>query len=188
LKDDRVLLVAVQQGTGQLTWNDFFAYASGWDEARQRYLGLTAGQSGQSITLDGQSMLVKPDPALRQMDHDQVEQRRKSEAQQRKTEKLDGQKGEEPAEKVPDFSDTPPEKKQRRFYGTVELDSLRASRDVGKIVENVIQHLTSLPHAEITIALEIHADLPDGAPDDVIRTVTENASTLKFRDFGFEEG
>jgi len=39
----------------------------------------------------------------------------------------------------------------------------------------------------VTITLEIQADLPDGASDHIIRTVTENAHTLKFKDFGFEE-
>jgi hypothetical protein len=37
------------------------------------------------------------------------------------------------------------------------------------------------------VTLEIEAHLPDGAPEDVVRTVTENASTLKFTDQGFEE-
>ncbi|MDR7454895.1 MAG: hypothetical protein QN137_10530 [Armatimonadota bacterium] len=33
---------------------------------------------------------------------------------------------------------------------------------------------------------DIHAEVPDGVPDHVVRTVTENARTLKFRDHGFE--
>ena len=32
------------------------------------------------------------------------------------------------------------------------------------------------------------ADLPEGAPDKVVRTVTENALTLKFKSHGFEKG
>ena len=34
--------------------------------------------------------------------------------------------------------------------------------------------------------MEIEAVIPDGAPDQVIRTVTENSRTLKFDDSGFE--
>ncbi|HET9014864.1 MAG TPA: hypothetical protein VFN57_04670 [Thermomicrobiaceae bacterium] len=37
------------------------------------------------------------------------------------------------------------------------------------------------------ITLEIEADVPGGVPDDVMRTVTENARTLKFTGYGFEE-
>jgi hypothetical protein len=29
--------------------------------------------------------------------------------------------------------------------------------------------------------------IPDGAPDDVVRTVSENARTLKFEQHGFEQ-
>lgn len=76
----------------------------------------------------------------------------------------------------------------RRFYGTAELDETRVGRDAGQIAEAVIQHLTSLMGAHVTVTLEIHADLPDGAPDHIVRTVSENAYTLKFKDFGFEEG
>ena len=35
--------------------------------------------------------------------------------------------------------------------------------------------------------LEIEAALPHGAPDNIVRTVTENARTLKFKSQGFEE-
>jgi hypothetical protein len=37
------------------------------------------------------------------------------------------------------------------------------------------------------LTLEIEADLPDGAPDNTVRVVTENARTLKFKSQGFEE-
>ncbi len=30
------------------------------------------------------------------------------------------------------------------------------------------------------MTLEIHAEIPEGAPEDVVRTVTENAMTLSF--------
>ncbi len=81
-----------------------------------------------------------------------------------------------------------PAKKERRFYGAVELNPTRIGRDAGQIAEAIIQHLNTLPDAKVTITLEIHADLPEGASNHIVRTVTENAHTLKFKDFGFEEG
>ena len=36
------------------------------------------------------------------------------------------------------------------------------------------------------IGLEIEAELPEGAPEDVQRTVSENAGVLKFDSHGFE--
>lgn len=78
------------------------------------------------------------------------------------------------------------EKKLRRFYGTVQLDTLHLGRDAGMIGEPIIQHLSGLVGAEVTVTLDIHAALPDGAPDNVVRTVTENAKR-KFDQFSFEE-
>jgi hypothetical protein len=50
----------------------------------------------------------------------------------------------------------------------------------------VVQHLSSLLGAEVTITLEITAQIPEGTPDHVVRTVSENARTLNFNGFGFE--
>lgn len=80
----------------------------------------------------------------------------------------------------------PPERRLRRFYGTVEVDPLRAGRDVGQIAEAVIQHLAGQVGARVKVTLEIEAELPDGAPDNVVRTVMENARTLRFRTAEFE--
>jgi len=66
------------------------------------------------------------------------------------------------------------------------LDPVRLSRDVAQIADAIVQHLASLPKAEVELSLEIQAKLPEGAPGDVVRTVTENAKTLKFREYGFE--
>jgi len=51
----------------------------------------------------------------------------------------------------------------------------------------VVQHLSGLLGAEVTVTLDIDAEIPSGAPDDVVRTVTENCRTLKFENSGFEE-
>ncbi|MGH7451282.1 MAG: DUF499 domain-containing protein, partial [bacterium] len=56
LRDESVLLDAIRQGVNSLTWSDFFAYASGFDEVTGRYLGLVAGKFPQ-ITLDSLSLL-----------------------------------------------------------------------------------------------------------------------------------
>ena len=60
-------------------------------------------------------------------------------------------------------------------------------RDAGRIAEGVIAHLAGLPGAQVTVTMEIEAEIPGGASDQVVRTVTENARTLKFKQFGFEE-
>ena len=51
----------------------------------------------------------------------------------------------------------------------------------------MIAHLAGLVGAKVTVILEVAAEIPDGAPDHVVRTVTENSRTLKFISQGFEE-
>ena len=75
-----------------------------------------------------------------------------------------------------------------RFFGTVEVDPDRAARDMGRIAEEVLQHLATLPRAKVRVAVEIEADVPGGVADDTQRVVMENCRTLKFRDLGFEKG
>ena len=77
--------------------------------------------------------------------------------------------------------------KPRRYYGTVALDAARVGRDASRIADEVISHLAGLVGTTVTVTLEIEASIPNGAPETVVRTVTENARTLKFKNQGFEE-
>ena len=61
-----------------------------------------------------------------------------------------------------------------------------ATEDASRIADEVIAHLAGLVGAEVSVTLEIEARLPGGAPDQVVRTVTENSRTLKFTSQGFE--
>jgi hypothetical protein len=81
----------------------------------------------------------------------------------------------------------PPLERKLCFYGTVELDATAVGRDAGQIGEAVIQHLAGQVGARVKVTLEIEAELPEGAPDNVVRTVSENARTLKFKSSGFED-
>ena len=75
----------------------------------------------------------------------------------------------------------------RRFFGTVRLDPDRAGRDMGTVAEEVLQHLTTLPGAEVEVSVEISAKVPSGVDRTVRRIVEENCRTLRFRSHGFEE-
>ena len=89
-----------------------------------------------------------------------------------------------------DGSGTPdptPAPRARRFHGTVQLDPTRVGRDASRIAEEVIAHLSGLMGAIVTVTLEVDAEISEGAPDNVVRTVTENSRTLKFTSQGFEK-
>jgi hypothetical protein len=182
---------AVQQGVAAVLWTDNFAYADAWDETKQRYLGLKAGEY-ITANLNGQSLLVKPDVAQKQREADAELERQRQEAQAG----VSGSTGAKTTTGSYDTSTatgsssttvTPPPKKLQRFYGSVDLDPLRVTRDTGLVADEVLQHLTSLLGAKVKVTLEITVEVPDGVPDHVVRTVTENCRTLKFKNQAFEE-
>jgi hypothetical protein len=77
--------------------------------------------------------------------------------------------------------------KLNRYHGTVTLDPARTGRDASRIADEVLTHLVGLVGANVTVTLEIDAEIPGGTPDAVVRTVTENSRTLKFtNNSGFE--
>jgi len=69
----------------------------------------------------------------------------------------------------------------------VVLDAARAGRDASRIADEVLAHLVGLVGADVRVTLEIEAAIPNGAPENVVRTVTENCRTLKFGSQGFEK-
>ena len=64
------------------------------------------------------------------------------------------------------------------------LDATRTVRDASRVADEVITHLAGLVGANVTVTLEIDAQIPNGAPNHVVRT--ENSRTLKFSSHGFE--
>jgi hypothetical protein len=125
------------------------------------------------ITGDDSGLLVRPEVARRQID-------REAEANEVK-EKVEVKEKEKEKEK----DDRPP--KPKRYHGTVILDPARVGRDAGRIADEVVTHLVGLLGSSVRVTLEIEAEIPQGAPDNVVRTVTENSRTLKFTgNSGFE--
>jgi hypothetical protein len=86
----------------------------------------------------------------------------------------------------PASSHDPTDNAQRRFYAVAKLDPERYQRDFGKIASEIITNLAGQLGTDIEITVEIHARNEDGFTDNVIRTVSENARTLKIDPYGFE--
>ena len=173
-----VLVQAIRDGLALLTWqSDTFAYAESHDEGAGRYRGLRGGQV-VALTAESGGLLVKPDLARRQME---------AEVAPTPDHSLNPSRGQgyDPGSGLTP-SPPPPERKLRRFHGTVSLDPARVGRDASRIADEVIAHLAGQVGAEVTVTLEIEASLPDGASDQIVRTVTENSRTLKFTSHGFE--
>lgn len=73
-----------------------------------------------------------------------------------------------------------------RFYGTAELKASTYVTELKKIHDEVLVHLNRAPGTSVRLTLEVEAIALDGFDDDTVRTVAENAQTLKFRQSGFE--
>ena len=183
LKSSNVLLEAVKSGLGLLTWSvESFAYADGYDAEKGRYLGLRTGDVQVDLS---KGLLVQPDAATRQFEAERV-------IIESAPVNPINHTAAEPAFGVAEPSLTPPPNEPRevqlkRFYGSARLDPTRFIRDANSIGEAVVQHLNGLAGAEVELVLEIRARFDTGAPENVVRTVTENSRTLKFSSAGFEE-
>lgn len=184
LKAPSVLVEAVRSGLGLLTWSqDTFAYAESFDDAADRYRGL---QGGRQVWLDDESpigLLVKPDVALRQLT---AETPSAPGGSTQPPTSGGGTTQPGPGTK-PDEKKPAPPAAPKRFHGTATLDPARVGRDAGRIADEVIAHLAGLLGSKVTVTLEIEAEVPTGAPEHVVRTVTENCRTLKFDSQGFEK-
>ncbi|HLH76048.1 MAG TPA: hypothetical protein VKV28_04490 [Candidatus Binataceae bacterium] len=189
LRDSEVLAQAIADGLTLTSWTqDSFAYADGWDEQSQRYRGLQIGRRIQ-VSLDGGGLLVKPAVAQAQFAADQDEQNKRTTGNGGSESKEEGFKGARNGEAETSTGKTiPPEPpKARRFHGSVTLNPVRLGRDAADIANEIVQHLLKQPGARVEVTLEIQAEIPTGATEDLTRTVSENCRTLKFRNFDFEE-
>lgn len=68
----------------------------------------------------------------------------------------------------------------------MDIDPQRVNREVGIIVDQIIERLVSNPGTNVQIRIEISASNPDGFDDSTVRTIKENSCTLKFNNFDFE--
>jgi hypothetical protein len=50
----------------------------------------------------------------------------------------------------------------------------------------VLAHLATFPNIRVRVSIEIEVEMPEGAPEHVRRTVSENAQVLIFERQGFE--
>ena len=81
----------------------------------------------------------------------------------------------------------PPRPRNTRFSMTATLDSTRVIKNISSLMDEVINHLTAINGASVEIKLIVDANLPEGASQPMVRTITENCKTLKVEDFGFDD-
>jgi hypothetical protein len=169
LRDISVLEGAVRDGTSSLLWrSETFAYAAA-REAGGEYRGIVAGRLAEtpvtstSLIVDG-SVLPDPLPGTEMKPVPEPTA------------------GTEPLK--------PPVARVRRFHGEVALaDPRRPIPELTKIVDEVIGRLAQQTDVRLHVTVQVEAEhsAADGFTDDTVRTISENAKTLRFRDFGWEK-
>jgi predicted AAA+ superfamily ATPase len=184
LKDSDVLLDAIREG---IKSKDYFGYASSFDSDKGRFLGLVFNStSNNSVLIDSNSILVKPEAAVRQISGDN---------------QLDHVASYEAISSVSDSQPKSPVQNQdvslgispadarlkKRFFGSIQLNPMRLGRDADRVAEEIVQYLNALMDAKVDVTLEIKVEVQSGVPDNIVRTINENCRELKFRQYSFEE-
>ena len=150
---------------------------------RQR--AVTAAWSAEqhaAVVLDATSVLVKPEVASRQLDEE-----RQRTAGPTLADEQEARRGTTDEPSAAGVGSRPPAQPSapKRFYGRVTVEPVRMLRDLGDIADAIVGQL-GRADAEITITVEIDATAEKGFSNDVRRTVSENARTLKFSTQEFE--
>ena len=197
-----VLEDAIRSG---LNSKEYFALAAGKSE--DRYLDLKFNQ--YVGFLDKSALLVKANVAEAQIEAEAEEARRREELRRKWEQEQQGNGtqnypaggGNRPitghetpvnpyggnGDVAPVVPPQPAQPKNTRFYMSANLDSTRINRDVQRLVEEVINHLSSVDGSKVELKLDVSVTAPNGMPQSTVRTVTENCDALKVRDFGFED-
>ncbi|MDH2444533.1 DUF499 domain-containing protein [Amnibacterium sp. CER49] len=166
-----------------LLWQlEGFAVADGYDESAGRYTGLwLPGETGRSPLSDA-SLIVKPGPAEAQRNTD-----RASISSDRERDVVaPADPSTPPRSFVGDQPPTHPAKRvPTRYVGSVPINADRYSADFAKVAAEVLANLAA-SGAQLKISLAIDAVLPGGFTEQQLRTIRENASTLKFTTNEFE--
>ncbi|WP_258111975.1 DUF499 domain-containing protein [Alicyclobacillus sp. SP_1] len=174
-----------------LNSTEYFAFASGFDG--KRYIDLKFNQYVGIVERSG--CLVKISAAQKQM-AEEAERRQGAPGQISGDGTGTASAGGSSSTPYPfidnggGFStahEQPEAPKNKHFYMSAQLDTTRIGRDVQRLVEEVISHLTSVDGAHVEVSLELNVKSPEGLSQQVVRTISENCRTLKVQSFEFDE-
>jgi hypothetical protein len=189
LLNDQVYRQAIAEGVES---GDYFGFAAAKEGGE--YVGFVLG-GGTVSAIDEQSLLIELDIARSiQSERESVPTAGADESGQTytgsgssstpieiedgPTTTRSGNSGARPTPSVP---------VDKRFYGTVELNPVRASMDFSTIVNEVIEQFTARTDTRVTISVEINAESTEGFDEALKRAVRENCATLRFGTSEFEE-
>jgi hypothetical protein len=187
LRDADVYLMSLAAGAGS---RDFFGIAYGREGTR--YLGFHFGKATTPI-LDDSLLLLEPKAAAAFVEllRAEEEARTPTPVPTPPDGPTTGTGTSVPGDGQPmaPGADTEPVKaaKKRVFFGTVELDPVKAKLQFSDVVDEVLMQFASRSGVKIKVSVEIQAESDSGFDDGIQRAVRENCAQLKFKNSGFEE-
>jgi hypothetical protein len=189
-----VLNNGIESALVSLVWQqDAFALATGYDEVTGHYAGLVLpGPAAQFAPITDSTLLVAPEPATTQAAADAVTA---GTAPPDATGLGPGAAsplrwaatGHGAPAGPPDTGSAPARPENTRFYGVYKLDPDRFGRDLTRLSQEILQQIAAVEGASLEITVEVHANRPEGFPEDKVRIIQENARTLRFEQYGFED-
>ena len=179
LVKDVVFKHAIEMG---LQSQDFFGFASG--KEGEKYLSFVFGDK-TCIILDESSLLIERDAAA--VYKNSIEPAVVESPPQPDSDTERPPTSFPPEEEAP-ATPNPDRKQKRQFYGTIDLDPVKAKMDFAMIVDEVVQQFTSKLGVDVTISVEIQAKSKEGFDEVMQRTIKENCNVLKFNNAEFEDG
>jgi hypothetical protein len=182
LLDREVLGQAIVKGAGT---KDFFGTAYG--QSGETFEGFKFGDS--NVQLDNTLLLIEPEAAK------QYEALLAASAPRPQPGQGSGGVGqpapaggvnEDGPKPTPGQAPAPGSGKARAFYGSAEVKASTAKMRLVQIAEEIVNVLASDPNATLKITVEINAEYPAGASDQIKRAVSENAANLGFKTKNWE--
>jgi hypothetical protein len=178
LKNRAVLEKAIIQGAAS---RDFFGTAVG--QSGENFEGFKLGD--KNVQLDDTLLLIEPEAAKQyEAAHIPPLSIRGPGGDLPPTKPRGPTTG--PGETPPPVSTTGGAPKVHAFIGTAEVSAATAKMRLVQIAEEIIGVLASDPQATVQVRVEINADFPDGASDQIKRAVSENAISLSFKNKTWE--
>lgn len=87
---------------------------------------------------------------------------------------------------VPGLGPASVKPKSKTFYATAEVPTATAKMRLVQIADEIVSVLCSDPNATVRLVVEISAEFPEGAADNVKRAVSENARSLGLKSADWE--
>jgi hypothetical protein len=179
LKSRDVLAQAIIKGAVS---RDFFGTAYGEHEGK--FDGFKLGNA--SVQLDDTLLLIEPEAASA---YEEANQSKPGPGPQTPTGLIPsgpfrpGSIPPGPISPSPVPTGTP---RARMFHGMADIPAATAKMRLVQLAEEVISVLASDPNAQVKVTVEMSAEFPNGATDQVKRAVSENAKSLNLRNADWE--